>query len=648
MQYHFNGFNPGDPACVQPKLDVGNKSKLDVAIVGCGPAGLTLAAQLATIGGLNVRIFDRKAGALEVGQADGIACRSMEMFEAFGFAEKVLKESYWVNETSFWRPGTEGTGLLRADRIQDVEDDLSHQPHVILNQARVHDFYLEVMRNSASHLQPDYSRELVSLTRSEHTEFPVTAVFNCLDEPGKQETVQAKYVVGCDGARSTVRQSISQKLKGEAARQLWGVMDVLVVTDFPDIRLKCAIQSAAAGSGLIIPREGGYMVRIYIELDELHGDERASDRDVTPELLEQKARAILSPYTFDVKEVAWWSAYEIGQRVCDTFDDAEAAPGHTPRIFIAGDACHTHSPKAGQGMNVSMADAFNLGWKLASVLHGQAEPTLLHSYSIERQSMARELIDFDRDMARLFSEKTKSADGANGADGAAQFQRYFQKHARYTAGVETCYAPSLITDGNARQQLATGQLVGKRFHSAPVIRLADAKHLQLSEVLKADGRWRLLAFADRADTGQPGGAIELLCAYLQHSPESPLNWIPLQGHAPPEVENEGIIDIRVIFQQNHRDLDIGDMPPLLLPAKGKFGLTDYEKIYAPALKQQADIFDLRGIDRDKGALVVVRPDQYVATVLPISAHAAITEFFSAFMKVSSSSISATEANNYTP
>lgn len=102
MQYHFNGFRSGDPsrqvASNHPKeMD----DKVDILIVGCGPAGLTLAAQLAQIGDISVRICEQKPGPLEVGQADGIACRSMEMFEAFGFVEKVLKESYWVNETCF-------------------------------------------------------------------------------------------------------------------------------------------------------------------------------------------------------------------------------------------------------------------------------------------------------------------------------------------------------------------------------------------------------------------------------------------------------------------------------------------------------------------------------------------------------------------
>ena len=620
MQYHLNGFRPGDPSVAPPaKGALRGRDKVDVAIIGCGPAGLTLAAQLAAIGGITVRMFERKDGPLEVGQADGVACRSMEMFEAFGFVEKVRKEAYWVNETTFWRPKSGNAGLRRADRIQDVEDDLSHQPHVILNQARIHDFFLDVMQNAPSRLEPDYARELTTLTKTGDADYPVTAVFDCLDTSGKQETVRAKYVVGCDGARSTVRESMRYALKGKAARQLWGVMDVLAVTDFPDVRLKSAIQSSDAGSILIIPREGGYMVRLYIELDELHGDERATDRAVSPDLLAAKARAILAPYSFEVKQVAWWSAYEIGQRVCDCFDDlgAENRAGQSPRIFIAGDACHTHSPKAGQGMNVSMADTFNLGWKLASVLKGQAAPALLCTYSEERQTKAQELIDFDRDMARLFSKKPSTAEEE------AAFQSYFQKHGRYTAGVETTYAPSLIIGDAKHQGLATGLTIGKRFHSAPVIRLADAKPMQLAESLIADGRWRLIAFAGEADRGQPNGAIATLCDVLENSPQSPLSKFSAAGI-------DAVIETLAVFQAGHRELNLSEMPSFLLPTKGAFGLTDYEKIFAPDIKHDRDIFDLRGIDRTNGALAIVRPDQFVAQVLPLGATGALSAFFEGF------------------
>jgi len=619
MQYHLNGFRAGDPS-VQEAAP--GKDTTDVLIIGCGPAGLTLAAQLAAFAQVSTRIVERKSGPLQIGQADGVACRSIEMFQAFGFAEKVLKEAYWVNEVAFWRPHPEGQGLHRADRIQDVEDDLSEMPHVILSQARIHDFYLEVMRNSAQRLEPEYNRELIELTRTDDPEYPVTATFKCLDQSDSSETIRARYVVGCDGARSRVRRALGYSLKGEAARQLWGVMDVLAITDFPDIRLKCAIQSAEHGSILIIPREGGYLVRMYIELDALHGEERAADRDVTSDMLIQKARDILAPYTLDVKEVAWWSAYEIGQRVCDSFDDVpdDMRAHDIPRIFIAGDACHTHSPKAGQGMNVSMADTFNLGWKLAAVLRGQSDPALLHSYSQERQAKAKELIEFDRDMARLFSAKPKTAEEA------AQFQSYFKKHGRYTAGVETRYAPSTVIGDDAHQALATGQRVGMRFHSAPVIRLGDGKRMQLGHLLKADGRWRLLAFAGAGDMGQTGGDIARLCAELTNTPAS-----PIMRYTPKEADIDSLIDMRAVFQTPHREMQLEGLPALLLPTKGRYGLIDYEKAFCADGRADSDIYDLRGINRQYGALLIIRPDQFVAAVLPLANVAGVAAFFDGFM-----------------
>jgi phenol 2-monooxygenase len=599
-----------------------------VAIVGCGPAGLTLAAQLALIPGISTRIFEQKSGPLALGQADGIACRSMEMFRAFGFHDRVLREGYQVNETVFWRPGPDGSGLARADRIQDVEDDLSEMPHMILNQARVHRFFLDVMERAPARLTPDYNRALTKIEDRGHdgadTDYPIRATFDCLDRPGQTETLRARYLVGADGARSTVRRHLGHRLEGAAARQLWGVMDVLAVTDFPDARLKCAVQSADRGSLLIIPREGGYLMRLYIELDALHGEERATDRGVTPEMLEARARAILAPYSFAVKEVGWCSAYEIGQRLCDAFDDvpADQRAHRAPRIFIAGEACHTHSPKAGQGMNVSMADTFNLGWKLAAVIRGEAPPDLLHSYSAERQAKAQELIDFDRDMARLFSEKPKTPEEA------AQFQAYFQTHGRYTAGVETTYEASAIIGGRVHQALAAGQVVGKRFHSAPVIRLADAKPMQLGEVLLADGRWRLIAFAGAGDTGAAGGMVALLCDFLTGAPTSPLRRHGLLG-----ADVDALFDLRAVFQHPDHALRFEAMPDLLRPRKGRHGLIDYEKIFCPDLKRGpdllrgADIFAQRGIDRARGALIVVRPDHFVAQVLPLDAHAELAAFF---------------------
>ncbi|OHV79015.1 FAD-binding monooxygenase [Rhizobium sp. LCM 4573] len=637
MQFHLDGYEPGDPEIFDSAERYGKSGtegplpkEIDILIVGCGPAGLTLAAQLSAFPEIKTCIVDQKSERLLRGQADGVACRTMEMFEAFGFAERVLKEAYWVNETTFWKPDErQRDKIIRSGRIQDTEDGLSEFPHVILNQARVHDFFLDVMRKSPTKLEPHYARRLLDIeidpaASSDPASYPVTVRLERLDpsHEGEIETVKARYVVGCDGARSTVRKSIGRILHGDSANHAWGVMDVLAVTDFPDIRLKSLIQSAGEGSIVLIPREGGYLVRIYVELDKLDQGERVSNRNINSDYLIAAAQRILKPYTLEVKEIAWWSVYEIGQRLCDKFDDVpeEETGERLPRVFIAGDACHTHSPKAGQGMNVSMQDSFNLGWKLASVLRNRCAPSLLHTYSAERQAIAGELIDFDREWAAILSASSKDRE----AD-AAETQNYFVRHGRYTAGTATRYRNSVIIAESAHQQLATGFTIGMRFHSAPVIRLADAKPVQLGHTIKADGRWRIFAFAGAEYPTAPASGIRALCEFLAESAES-----PVRRYTPAGADGDSVIDVRAVFQQGHRELAVENMPAFLLPRKGRHGLVDYEKMFCPDIKG-GNIFDMRGIDRQQGCMAIVRPDQYVAHVLPLNGFGELTAFFDGFM-----------------
>ncbi len=487
-------------------------------------------------------------------------------------------------------------------------------------------------------LEPHYARRLLDLqsdpAASPLDSYPVSARLERLDaaHEGQVETVRARYVVGCDGARSAVRKSIGRVLYGDSANYAWGVMDVLAVTDFPDIRLKALIQSASEGSILLIPREGGYLVRIYVEMDKLNENERVASRNITVEHLIAAVQRILHPYMIEVKEIAWWSVYEIGQRLCDKFDDVpeQEERQRLPRVFIAGDACHTHSPKAGQGMNVSMQDSFNLGWKLVSVLQGRCAPELLHSYSAERQAIARELIDFDREWAKMLSTPLKSSPDDDGVD-PAEVQQYFVRHGRYTAGTATHYASSTLTGEATHALLVKGLTIGARFHSAPVIRLADAKPVHLGHVAQADGCWRLFVFVGAEDPAAPTSRLRALCDFLADSPMS-----PVRRYTPAGANIDSVIDVRAVFQQGHHELALEAMPTFLLPRKGRLGLRDYEKMFCADLKNGNDIFDMRGIDREHGCMVVVRPDQYIAHVLPLDAHEQLADFFDGFMLQSSS------------
>lgn len=633
MQFHVDGFRPGDPD-VAPAAPGHRRpgdslpETVDVLIAGAGPAGLCLAAQLARVPQIRTLLVEPKTGPMEKGQADGISVRSMEMFQAFGFAEKVMRESVWINETTFWAPAA-GTPLARVARVQDVPDGISEMPHVLINQARVHDMYLDLMRRSPTRLEPDYGLRVVDLhVDPDATDHPVTVRLEHTTpgREGQSATVRARYVVGCDGARSTVRSAIGGALHGDAAHQAWGVMDVLAVTDFPDWRMKSFVRSRDAGILMVLPREGGHLVRLYVELDRLGEHERVADRGMGAADIIAKAQRIFRPFALDVKEVVWWSIYEIGHRLTDKFDDVppDQVATRAPRVMLAGDACHTHSPKAGQGMNVSMGDTFNLGWKLVAVLTGRADAALLHSYSAERRAAAQGLVEFDHQWARLVGARAED----DGADGLPRVAREFVNNLPFTCGLTIRYERSALTGTPAHQHLASGFEIGKRFHSAPVVRLADARPMHLGHCIEADARFRLFLFAPAGDAGRPGGAVAALCDWLEHDPAS-----PLRRHTAAGEDVDAVIDTRAVFQQGFRALDHAALPTLLRPHVGRYGLCDYEKAFCADLKRGEDIFALRGVDRGTGCVVVVRPDQYVGHVLPLGARAELAAYFAAILRV---------------
>ena len=632
MQFHVNGFRPGDPdvlpaAAGHRRAGDPLPATVDVLIAGCGPAGLCLAAQLARVPQIRTLLVEPKMGPMEKGQADGISVRSMEMFQAFGFAERVKRESVWINETTFWAPGA-AAPLGRVARVQDVPDGISEMPHVLINQARVHDMFLDVMRNSPTRLAPDYGVKVAGLSVDPAaTEYPVTVTLEhtAPGREGQATMVRANYVIGCDGARSSVRAAIGGALHGDAAHQAWGVMDVLAVTDFPDWRMKSFVRSQDQGILMVLPREGGHLVRLYVELDQLGEHERAADRGMGAGDIIAKAQRIFRPFTLDVKEVVWWSIYEIGHRLTDKFDDVPPADVavRSPRVMLAGDACHTHSPKAGQGMNVSMGDTFNLGWKLISVLTGRADAALLHSYSGERRAAAQGLVEFDHKWARVVGAKAED----DTADGLPRVAREFVNNLPFTCGLTIRYEPGALTGPATHQRLATGFDIGMRLHSAPVVRLADAKPMHLGHCIEADARFRLFIFAPAGDTGRAGSPVAALCDWLEHDPAS-----PVRRHTAPGEDVDAVIDTRAVFQQGFRELEFANMPTLLRPHVGRYGLCDYEKVFCADLKGGEDIFELRGIDRAAGCLVVVRPDQHVGHVLPLAARAELAGYFAGILK----------------
>lgn len=603
MQFHHHGYVSGDPR-VQNAAGTGLDrpaelpDNVDVLIVGSGPAGMLLAAQLSQFPQLTTRLIEKRDGRLALGQADGIQPRSVETFQAFGFADRITAEAYNIGWMNFWAPDPENPQrIVRTARTEDYGYKISEFPHLIVNQARVLDYFAEAAAHGPARIAPDYGVEFAGLTvGTDDVEVRVRTASG-------ERTIRAKYVVGCDGARSGVRQAIGRTHVGAAARHAWGVMDVLVETDFPDWRIKCAI-NAAAGNILHIPREGGYLSRMYIDLGEVAEDDDHRVRQTPIEEVIARANEILHPYTIDVKQVAWHSVYEVGHRVTDQFvDDLDH-----PRVFLTGDACHTHSAKAGQGMNVSMQDGFNLGWKLGHVLTGLAPAELLSTYDAERRPVAQQLIDFDREWSSLMARKPGEITDPD------ELATYYLATAEFPSGFGTHYAPSRIVAADAAQELASGFPVGKRFQSVEVVRVCDGNPVHLGHHARADGRWRVYAFADAAGSALAAWASEAQAIVERFTPAG--------------ADLDAVFDVKAIYPGRWED--VVDVPSLFRPRSGPLGLTDLEKVFAaaPSAWTRSDIFAERGIGAE-GAVVIVRPDQYVAHVLPLTDPAGLERFLAA-------------------
>ena len=189
----------------------------------------------------------------------------------------------------------------------------------------------------------------------------------------------------------------------------------------------------------------------------------------------------------------------------------------------------------------------------------------------------------------------------------------------FTTGFTTCYRPSLVTAEPTHQDLAAGFPIGTSFKSAPVVRVCDANPVHLGHHARADGRWRIYAFADGAAPGD-APALSQFAAWLSDDDESPLRCTPS------DADVDAWFDVKAIYQGPFDTVDIGAVPAVFLPPTGPYGLVDYEKVFGSTGRTGADIFEVRGIART-GAVVVVRPDQYVAAVMPLVATDELRAFF---------------------
>ena len=426
---------------------------------------------------------------------------------------------------------------------------------------------------------------------ADDTEELISSSSHLASKAGREELVKAKYMLGADGAHSWTRNQLGFSLSGDSTDYIWGVLDIVPITDFPDIRMRCAIHSEANGSVMVIPRENK-LVRLYIQLTTTNADgeggKKVDRSTITPETIIASAQRIMQPYKITYKYLDWWTAYQIGQRVGDSFS-------HHERVFLAGDAVHTHSPKAGQGMNVSMQDAFNLGWKVAGAVKGLWGKEMLKTYQSERRRIAQDLIDFDHRFSRLFSGRP--AKDVMDEEGISMevFKDAFEKGNLFASGVAVDYGASTIVakggdsaeqgDGTvlldkvktgdrviAQQDLAKEIKVGMRMPSFKVLNQADARPWHFQELLPSNGRWRVVVFPGDVRKADVKKRLNVLGEKLGGAQSF------LKRYTPSGLKYDAVFELLTCHKTPRKEATVFDFPEVFRPWDESDGW-DYWKIF---------------------------------------------------------------------
>jgi 2-polyprenyl-6-methoxyphenol hydroxylase-like FAD-dependent oxidoreductase len=336
----------------------------DVLIVGAGPTGLVLALWLTRLG-LRVRIIDKTAEPGTTSRALAVQARTLEFYNQVGLAETVVQRGRKTIAANLWVAGKRAAHAV----IGEMGVGLSPFPYVLIFPQDEHERLL-IERLGEAGIRVERQTEL---TDFEDTGSRIVAHLRSAD--GEQETYEAAYLAGCDGAHSIVRQSLQIGFSGGVYDHLFYVADVRASGATMNGELHIALDSS--DFLVVFPlRAEGQARLIGTVQQQVEQQHDLSWDDVNTR--------VLSWINIDVKRVNWFSTYRVHHRVAAHFSKG--------RAFLLGDAAHIHSPVGGQGMNTGIGDAVNLAWKLAAVARGRADASLLESYEPERIAFARRLV----------------------------------------------------------------------------------------------------------------------------------------------------------------------------------------------------------------------------------------------------------------
>lgn len=621
----------------------------DIVIIGAGPVGLLLSTCLARWG-YKIKHVDNRPEPTKTGRADGIQPRSLDLLRNMGLMPAIMAyEPAKVYEVAFWDASKTKPGIERTGTWASCPDfiDAKYPFTALLHQGMIERVFIRDLEKNHVKIQRPWTIAGFKTDTRSNPEYPVAVTLKHVE--GKEtESVRAKYLFSGEGARSSIRDQLKIGITHkDPISHVWGVMDGVVETNFPDIKMKCTIHSEH-GSIMVIPREN-HLVRLYIQIASSTDKDWNPRRTATEQEVQASAKRILQPYFIKWERVEWFSVYPIGQGIADRY-----TLDH--RVFLGGDACHTHSPKAGQGMNTAFLDAQNLAWKIHHVESGFAKRSLLETYETERKLVANNLLDFDAKYAALFSQKApavhtvqavseKGAEHTNPDEEENDFIKTFKESCEFTSGYGVAYNANEINWSPSHP--AKSKLIhppgnrlrpGRILINSNVTRLVDANVVDLEQEIPLNGSFRIYIFA-----GTPSSSSRALSHFASNiaKPHSFYSsyWLPnLESISHHESHNphSKFYTICTIFAAKRGQLEISrDVPGVLKRYRDHIYADDLDSHGHRAKDVTAEAHKKMGFERARGGVVVVRPDGYVGIVVGLTEGSAtvdaLNEYFGAFV-----------------
>ncbi|KAJ7056682.1 FAD binding domain-containing protein [Mycena amicta] len=523
------------------------------------------------------------------GRATTLWPRTVEILDQLDLFDRLMQIGVVTRNALHFRNGQRVHGGLMFGSRMDKLGDTFFKFSLHLRQRLTEEQFAEALAENGIEQHMRQRIEGFTVDESAEDGYPVTVQARDLERDEVFE-VKTKYLIGADGGKSTVRTLAGIPFIGERTAHRWIRMDARVRTNMPNPRCLNSIDSPGHGQILWCPIDGG-LTRIGYVFSQALLERYGGVEGVTKEIAVKEAKEALKPFDVEFQEVDWFTIYGIGQAIAETFSTKD-------RVFLAGDACHTHSSGSAQGLNTGVHDAVNLSWKLALVLLGLAKKSLLETYNLERKPSVQQVIDNDKVISTLISgQYPPRFQGRKEHPHDLLIEWYTDVNVQlFTLGLGISYPTNILNSPHGDPSAATIS-PGQRGPDVFLNTLGTNDPIRLHQVLKNDAKFSIVIFA-----GKPSITRVSLAAF--------------QSTLASFTFTKSNINPRRFCKFVTISASSGNGGTDVL-GRGTWGRVFWDP--------DGRGHGIYGVDEERGAVVVFRPDGWIGCVLPLDGDVGMRE-----------------------